>query len=119
MSAPLRPRALALSLKQLTEGDKNMNEVEGESRQVQGGLTDEQKRENVIQLVFGGRPERFEEFCGLLRNAVPDGTAVVLRGSAVTGMLSSITRGTARGFRGMHSSRLSPPGPASDCSVST
>jgi len=53
---------------------------------VQGGLTDEQKRDNVVRLAFDGKAERFEEFCRLLSDAVPEATAVVLRGSAVTGM---------------------------------
>jgi hypothetical protein len=52
---------------------------------VQGGLTEEEKRSNVIRLAFGGSPERFEEFCRTVRLDIPDGTAVVLRGSAVTG----------------------------------
>ena len=55
------------------------------SRGVQGGLTDEEKRSNVIRLAFGGSAERFEEFCRTVRQDIPDGTAVVLRGSAVTG----------------------------------
>jgi hypothetical protein len=54
-------------------------------RGVQGGLTEEEKRSNVIRLAFGGSPERFEEFCRTVRRDIPDGTAVVLRGSAVTG----------------------------------
>jgi hypothetical protein len=56
-----------------------------EGRVVQGGLTEEEKRSNVIRLAFGGSPERFEEFCSAVRRDIPDGTAVVLRGSAVTG----------------------------------
>jgi hypothetical protein len=52
---------------------------------VQGDMTDAQKRENVIRLAFGGDPRRFDAFCEIVRNAVPPGTAVVLRGSAVTG----------------------------------
>jgi hypothetical protein len=51
----------------------------------QGGLTVEEKRANVIRLVFGGDEARFEEFCECVRQAIPEGTAVVLRGSAVTG----------------------------------
>ena len=51
----------------------------------QGGLTDEQKRQNVIRLVFDSRPERFDAFCRAICDVVPDGTRVVLRGSAVTG----------------------------------
>lgn len=48
-------------------------------------LTNDQKRENVVRLAFGGSRERFDEFCRILWDTVPDGTAVVLRGSAVTG----------------------------------
>jgi hypothetical protein len=52
---------------------------------IQGGLSEEEKRENVIRLVFDSRRERFEDFCRLIEDAVPAGTRVVLRGSAVTG----------------------------------
>ena len=48
-------------------------------------LTSEQKRENVIRLAFGGNTAAYRDFCRILRDATPDGTAVVLRGSAVTG----------------------------------
>ena len=51
----------------------------------QGGLPDEEKRNNVIRLAFGGDPERFNEFCRIVEEAVPPGTTVILRGSAVTG----------------------------------
>jgi hypothetical protein len=51
----------------------------------QGGLTDEEKRANVVRLAFGGDVQKFEEFCDRIRKAVPEGTGVVLRGSAVTG----------------------------------
>ena len=53
---------------------------------VQGGLTDAEKRDNVIRLAFGGKPELLEEFCRAVRDVVPPGTTVVLRGSSVTGM---------------------------------
>jgi hypothetical protein len=52
---------------------------------VQGGLTDEEKRHNVLRLAFGGSLERFEEFCRAIRQDLPPDTAVVLRGSALTG----------------------------------
>jgi hypothetical protein len=52
---------------------------------VQGGLTEQQKRDNVIRLAFGGRLDRYEEFCKAVRDVVPPGTTVVLRGSAVSG----------------------------------
>lgn len=52
---------------------------------IQGGLTDAQKRENVIRLAFGGRVELFERFLKEIDSVAPFGTTVVLRGSAVTG----------------------------------
>lgn len=52
---------------------------------VQGGLTDAEKRDNVIRLAFGGDPARYDAFVQAVRDAVPPGTTVVLRGSAVTG----------------------------------
>jgi hypothetical protein len=48
-------------------------------------LSEEEMRERVITLAFGGEPRRFEEFCETVRAAVPEGTAAVLRGSAITG----------------------------------
>jgi len=42
-------------------------------------------RDRVIQLAFGGEPQRFEEFLRVLRDATPAGVEVILRGSAVTG----------------------------------
>ena len=48
-------------------------------------LTEAEKREKVISLAFGGRRERYDEFCERVRRAIPPGTGVVLRGSAVTG----------------------------------
>ena len=52
---------------------------------VQGRLSEAEKRENVIRLAFGSRQDLFDEFCRAIRDVVPDGTTVVLRGSAVTG----------------------------------
>jgi hypothetical protein len=52
---------------------------------VQGGLTEAEKRRNVIRLAFGGREERFQEFLDVIRQEIPHNTTVVLRGSAVTG----------------------------------
>jgi hypothetical protein len=48
-------------------------------------LTEEQKRENVIRLVFGGDVSKFATFVRVVRDAIPLGVGVVLRGSAVTG----------------------------------
>jgi hypothetical protein len=52
---------------------------------LQGGLTEVEKRENVIRLAFGGEVERFDRFCRLIQEEIPEDTAVVMRGSAVTG----------------------------------
>jgi hypothetical protein len=52
---------------------------------VQGGLTEQQKRSNVIRLAFGGSAARFDEFCQAIRDEIPPGTQAVLRGSAITG----------------------------------
>ncbi|HVG83956.1 MAG TPA: hypothetical protein VM820_05535 [Vicinamibacterales bacterium] len=51
----------------------------------QGGLTEQEKRNNVIRLAFGGRAEQFERFCRVLQEFVPPGTMAILRGSAITG----------------------------------
>ena len=52
---------------------------------VQGGLTDDEKRRNVVRLAFGGDEARLEEFLRVVREEIAEGTAVILRGSAVTG----------------------------------
>src|SRR3954453_8140949 len=52
---------------------------------VQGGLTDKEKRANVVRLAFDGREDRFQQFCREIEQVVPPNTTVVLRGSAVTG----------------------------------
>ena len=49
-------------------------------------LTQEEKRQIVIRLAFGGSEARYREFVETVRQAVPPGTGVVLRGSAVTGV---------------------------------
>jgi len=50
-----------------------------------GGLSEEQMRQNVINLAFGGVEDKFQEFCDLIHVAVPPGTSAVLRGSSITG----------------------------------
>jgi hypothetical protein len=52
---------------------------------VQGGLTEAEKRRNLLRLVFDGSEERFADFCRIIREDVPPGTRVIVRGSAVTG----------------------------------
>jgi hypothetical protein len=58
---------------------------EEQERTATDELTSEQKRENVIRLAFGGSREKLDEFVEIVRRAIPRGTGVVLRGSAVTG----------------------------------
>jgi hypothetical protein len=60
-----------------------MADQEGSSATAE--LTNDQKRDNVIRLAFGGDEARFHEFVDTVRDAIPPGTGVVLRGSAVTG----------------------------------
>jgi hypothetical protein len=52
---------------------------------IQGGLSEEEKRANVVRLAFGGREEKFREFCREIEEIAPPGTTAVLRGSAITG----------------------------------
>ncbi len=48
-------------------------------------LADDEKHANLVRLVFGGDEERFEQFLRTVREEIPPGTTVVVRGSAVTG----------------------------------
>ena len=52
---------------------------------VRAGVSEAEMRERVVRLVFGGDAGRLEEFCAAIRQALPEATAAVLRGSAVTG----------------------------------
>jgi hypothetical protein len=52
---------------------------------VQGGLSEEDKRANVVRLAFGGREDRLDAFCRAIDEVIPPGTMVIVRGSAVTG----------------------------------
>lgn len=47
-------------------------------------MTDEEIRERIIRLGFGGDAGRLEEFCAECRAGLPRGTGVVLRGSVIT-----------------------------------
>jgi hypothetical protein len=48
-------------------------------------LTEEEMRSNAIRLAFEGDESRFEEFCGVLEEHIPEDSAAVLGGSSVTG----------------------------------
>ena len=47
-------------------------------------LTDEEKREMMIELVFDGDRDRFNEFCDIVYEALPEDTYAVIRGSSIT-----------------------------------
>jgi hypothetical protein len=70
--------ALNQPVSMCSSGDELKDEVSPD-------LTEDQKRENVIRLAFGGDRQRFEEFVEVLLAGIPDDTAAVLRGSVVTG----------------------------------
>ena len=48
-------------------------------------LSEAEKRENVVRLAFDNDPARLDVFVQLIKDAIPENTGVVLRGSAVTG----------------------------------
>lgn len=49
--------------------------TEASDGNVQGGLTDAEKRQNVIRLVFDGSQERLVEFCRVIREEIPPARA--------------------------------------------
>jgi hypothetical protein len=50
-----------------------------------GELTEAEKRKNVVRLAFSEDESKFEEFCRIVREAVPEANTAVMRGSSVTG----------------------------------
>jgi hypothetical protein len=60
------------------------NNIEDEDQEKE--MTEEEMRERVIRLAFGGDLHQYDEFCKILRAELPGGTSAVLRGSAVTGV---------------------------------
>ncbi len=53
---------------------------------VRAGLSEQEMRENVIRLAFGGDRQRYDQFLEVLQQAIPDNTAAVMRGSSITGV---------------------------------
>jgi len=53
--------------------------------EVQGGISEQEKRDNVLSFAFGGDLALYESFCRAIEEVVPPATTVILRGSAVTG----------------------------------
>jgi hypothetical protein len=52
---------------------------------VRAGLSEDEMRATLIRLAFGGDEGKLEEFCDVLKRAIPEETAAVLRGSSITG----------------------------------
>jgi hypothetical protein len=52
---------------------------------VRAGLSEEEMRDNIVRLAFGGDRGRFEAFCEAIRTGIPDNTGAVMRGSSITG----------------------------------
>ena len=48
-------------------------------------LTQDEMRASLLRLAFAGSQERFDAFIRTIREEIPPGTGVVLRGSAITG----------------------------------
>ena len=48
-------------------------------------LTDAEMRANMLRLVFGGSEEKLADLLRIVREEIPSGTGVVVRGSAITG----------------------------------
>src|SRR3982751_86189 len=63
-----------------------MNEQAKEATEKTRELTDDQIRDRILQLGFGGDRARFDAFVSALQEALPDDVTVVVRGSAVIGV---------------------------------
>jgi hypothetical protein len=61
-------------------------DVAAEPETVVAGVPEDEMRSTLLRLVFGGEQGRLDEFCRVLREAVPANTAVTLRGSSITGV---------------------------------
>ena len=69
----------------MSPGEPEGNMTEEWDGDTAAHLTEAEKRTNLIRLVFGGDEERFAQFLRVVREEIPAGTGVVVRGSAVTG----------------------------------
>src|SRR5258706_4938324 len=76
-----RPDHAPLAVATLVAGaGDQMTEPKVSEETVRAGMSEPEMRDNVIRLVFGGDPRRYEQFCEAIRSAIPPGTAAVLRG---------------------------------------
>src|SRR4051812_46055277 len=56
-----------------------------ENEETESAPTEEQMRECMIRLGFAGDEKLYDDFCAILRETLPEGTRVVMRGSCITG----------------------------------
>ena len=56
-----------------------------QAKELEKELTEQEKRDNLVRLVFEGEEARLQAFVDLIAAAIPPATGVVVRGSAVTG----------------------------------
>jgi hypothetical protein len=69
----------------MAEDTKKVEEEKSSDERVRAGLSEAEMRANVVRLAFGNDARRLDEFVAVIGAAVPNNTAVVLRGSSVTG----------------------------------
>jgi hypothetical protein len=67
----------------MTEETETQDTPAGEV--VRAGLSEDEMRETMIRLAFGGDRSRFEAFCEAIRSGIPDNSGAVMRGSSITG----------------------------------
>ena len=58
----------------------------GEDEVVRAGMSEAEMRANLVRLAFDGDESKLERFCVELVRALPENTAGVMRGSAITGV---------------------------------
>ncbi len=63
--------------------EQESNQAERTPQQVKE-MTPEEIRARIIELGFDGDEARFEQFCKVLRESLPEGTSVAVRGSVLT-----------------------------------
>jgi hypothetical protein len=66
-------------------GVDTLSVMDDEPSPVRAGLSEDEMRATLIRLAFGGDERKLDEFCEVLRRAIPEDTTAVLRGSSITG----------------------------------
>jgi hypothetical protein len=66
-------------------GESDLVTTTDEQSVPEEALTEPVMRANLLRLVFGGSEERLDDFLRIVREEIPEGTGVVVRGSSITG----------------------------------